>query len=78
MAAQFNREHEWPIAPVRGERFGPVDLFAKRRRCHRLIVQYLPNGEANADSPLVAYTRHIALLQHPTDTVNNPSVALDS
>jgi IS30 family transposase len=35
-----------------------------------LSLNTRPRARFNSDSPLVVYTRHIALLQHPTDTVN--------
>ena len=37
-----------------------------------------PRARLNSESPLVVYTQHIALRQHPTDTVNYHSVALGS
>jgi IS30 family transposase len=35
-----------------------------------LSLNTRPRARFNSDSPLVVYTRHIALLQHSTDTVN--------
>jgi IS30 family transposase len=35
-----------------------------------LSLNTRPRARLNADSPLVFYTRHIALLQHSTDNVN--------
>jgi IS30 family transposase len=35
-----------------------------------LSLNTRPRARLNYESPLVVYTQHIELLQHPTDTVN--------